>query len=157
MLTCLLLLRSATSAISQRISAAQASGIFSTGSGLIREVYIRSSPWILSGEVLQRACQWEDSELLSWHQYMTVFKEYCQPGKLTQATELHCLELFIEASLCRPDSLNQHCPCGSISHPSFPNILWLKAPTLQSHGCFSSMTSPHSEPSYQHKQSRGPP
>lgn len=52
MLTCLLLLPSATSAIRQRISAAQMNGTFCTGNGVILEAYTKSSPWILSGEVL---------------------------------------------------------------------------------------------------------
>lgn len=56
-----------------------------------------------------------DSRLLSDIE-VTVFKEYCQWGKLTQTTELHCLEFFIEASLCRHDSLN-HCLFDSVSSP----------------------------------------
>ena len=52
MLTCLLLLPSATSAIHQRISTAQMNGTFCTGNGVILEAYTKSSPWILSGEVL---------------------------------------------------------------------------------------------------------
>lgn len=59
MLTCLLLFPSAAAAIHQRISTAPMSGTFCTGNGLILEAYTKSSPWILSGEVIWRALQWE--------------------------------------------------------------------------------------------------
>lgn len=50
--TCSLLLSSATLAVNPRISAAPMSGTFCTESGLILEAYTKSSPWILSGELL---------------------------------------------------------------------------------------------------------
>lgn len=52
MLTCLVLLPSATSAIRPRTSPAPMNGTFSTGNGLILEAYTKNSPWISSGKAV---------------------------------------------------------------------------------------------------------
>lgn len=52
MLTYLLLLPSATSAGHHKMSAVLMNGTFCIGNGLILEASTKSSPWILSGELV---------------------------------------------------------------------------------------------------------